>query len=296
MNTYDCDFFGEKNICLSIGARRTNVSNPDTTTDGGVIVGGYQFSDNLRFGAFYHSNLSSDTPARFKLSDKTPLLGALVVWNQKANKMGWQVKVANAFQQKNATLTREIVDSSERGVGKTQIEAKSIVVEFQYGYPLYDKYIVVNPHLALYTIMHPYIAFRKSENTQDAYTETGISTPITYNEIKDEMTTVLVGLKFDTEDSFLFSNNFSRNLSIKGSIGLEHDLSHSVTTLTPTGMSGLENVSLTDKFNKTRPVLSLGFDYMLKKDLRFSGLAQFQELPYQNKEETNYYFKITQAF
>ena len=61
-------------------------------------------------------------------------------------------------------------------------------------------------------------------------------------------------------------------------------------------MSGLENVSLTDKFNKTRPVLSLGFDYMLKKDLRFSGLAQFQELPYQNKEETNYYFKISQAF
>ena len=296
MNTYDCDFFGEKNICLSIGARRTNVSNPDTTTDGGVIVGGYQFSDNLRFGAFYHSNLSSDTPARFKLSDKTPLLGALVVWNQKANKMGWQVKVANAFQQKNATLIREIVDSSERGIGKTQTEAKSIVVEFQYGYPLYDKYIVINPHLAFYTIMHPYIAFRKSENTQDAYTETGISTPITYNEIKDEMTTVLVGLKFDTEDSFLFSNNFSRNLSIKGSIGLEHDLSHSVTTLKPTGMSGLENVSLTDKFNKTRPVVSLGFDYLLKKDLRFSGLAQFQELPYQNKEETNYYFKITQAF
>ena len=296
MNTYDCDLFGKKNICLSLGARRTNVNNPKTTTDGGVIVGGYKFSDNVRIAGFYHSNHKSSTPARFKLSDKTPLLGAIAVWNERADKTGFQIKIANAFQQKNATLTREIVGSSEKGIGKTQTEAKSIVVEFQYGYPLYDKYIVINPHLAFYTIMHPYVAFRKSENTQDAYTETGINTPITYNEIKDEMTTVLFGLKFDTIDSNIFSNNFSRNLSIKGSIGLEHDLSHSVTTLKPTGISGLSEVSLTDAFNKTRPVASIGFDYMLKRNLRFSGLAQFQELPYQNKEETNYYFKLTQAF
>ena len=66
------------------------------------------------------------------------MTGGLIVWNQKPNKLGYQLKLANAYQQKNATLTREVVGSSEEGKGQTVIEAESYVAELQYGYQFSD--------------------------------------------------------------------------------------------------------------------------------------------------------------
>ncbi len=277
MNTYDCDLFDKNNICLSLGGRHTAINTPKTSTDSVVWVGGYKLSDTLRVAGFYHSNLSHKTPASFTLSDKTPMTGGLIVWNQKPNKLGYQLKLANAYQQKNATLTREVVSSSEEGKGQTVIEAESYVAELQYGYQFSDD-----------TVLHPYFAARSAVIKQDAYTETGLSSPLSFNEIKDKSTTILLGLKFNTD--------LSHNLSLKGSLGVEHDIEHSVDKLAPTGISGLSTVSLTDSFNKTRPVVSLGFDYALKPNHRLSGILQYQELPYQSKTESNAYLYYTIGF
>ena len=277
MNTYDCDLFDQNNICLSLGGRYTSINTPKTETNSAVLVGGYKLSDTLRVGAFYHSNLSHKTPASLKLSDKTPMMGGLVVWNQNPNHLGYQLKLANAYQQKNATLTREVVGASEEGKGQTVIEAKSYVAELQYGYQHGDD-----------TVLRPYFAARSAVIKQDAYTETGLSSPLTFNEIKDKSTTVLLGLKFNTD--------LSNNLSLKGSLGVEHDIEHSVDKLAPTGISGLTTISLTDSFNKTRPVASLGFDYALKPNHRLSGILQYQELPYQSKTESNAYLYYTIGF
>ena len=242
-----------------------------------VWVGGYKLSDSLRVAGFYHHNLSHKTPESFKLSDKTPLLGGLIIWNANPNKLGYQLKLANAHQQKNATLTREVVGSSEEGKGQTVIEAESYVAELQYGY-----------QFSTDTVMHPYFAARSAVIKQDAYTETGLSSPLSFNEIKDKSTTVLLGLKFNTR--------LSHNLSLKGSLGVEHDIEHSIDKLAPTGISGLSTVSLTDSFDKTRPVVSLGFDYALKPNHRLSGILQYQELPYESKTESNAYLYYTIGF
>ena len=277
MNTYDCDLFDKNNKCLSLGGRYTSINTPKTETNSAVLVGGYKLSDTLRVGAFYHSNLSHKTPASFTLSDKTPMTGALLVWNQNPNHLGYQLKLANAYQQKNATLTREVVGSSEEGKGETVIEAKSYVAELQYGYQYGDN-----------TVLRPYFAARSAVIKQDAYTETGISSPLTFNEIKDKSTTVLLGLKFNT--------NLTHKLSLKGSVGVEHDIEHSIDKLAPTGISGLSTVSLTESFNETRPVVSLGLDYALKSNHRLSGVLQYQELPYQSKTESNAYLYYTIGF
>ena len=277
MNTYDCDLFDKNNICLSLGGRHTAINTPKTSSNSVVWVGGYKLSDTLRVAGFYHSNLSHKTPASFTLSDKTPMTGLVVVWNQNPNKLGYQLKLANAYQQKNATLTREVVGSSEEGKGQTVIEAESYVAELQYGYQFSDD-----------TVMRPYFAARSAVIKQDAYTETGLSSPLSFNEIKDKSTTVLLGLKFNTD--------LSQKLSLKGSLGVEHDIEHSVDKLAPTGISGLSTVSLTDSFNKTRPVVSLGFDYALKPNHRLSGILQYQELPYESKTESNAYIYYTIGF
>ena len=277
MNTYDCDLFDKNNICLSLGSRYTSINTPKTETNSAVLVGGYKLSDTLRVAGFYHSNLSHKTPASFKLSDKTPMTGGLVVWNQNPNHLGYQLKLANAYQQKNATLTREVVGSSEEGKGQTVIEAKSYVAELQYGYQFSDD-----------TLLRPYFAARSAVIKQDAYTETGLSSPLSFNEIKDKSTTVLLGLKFNTD--------LTHKLSLKGSLGVEHDIEHSVDKLAPTGISGLSTVSLTDSFNKTRPVVSLGFDYAIKPNHRLSSILQYQELPYESKTESNAYLYYTIGF
>ena len=277
MNTYDCDLFDKNNICLSLGGRYTSINTPKTETNSAVLVGGYKLSDTFRVAGFYHRNLSHKTPASFKLSDKTPMTGGLVVWNQNPSHLGYQLKLANAQQQKNATLTREIVGSSEEGKGETVIEAKSYVAELQYGYQYGDN-----------TVLRPYFAARSAVIKQDAYTETGLSSPLTFNEIKDKSTTVLLGLKFNTD--------LNQKLSLRGSIGIEHDIEHSVDKLAPTGISGLSVVSLTDSFNKTRPVVSLGLDYAFKPNHRLSGTLQYQELPYESKTESNAYLYYTIGF
>jgi len=281
MNTYDCDSFGKRNGCISLGGRNTHINNPRTKTNGIVLTGGYKFSDSLRVAGFYHRNYGHNTPKRFKLSDKTPLLGTIIVWNQYSNGLGLQIKLATAFQQKYATLIREIVGSSEEGRAKTEIGTKSRVIEFQQGYRFNDD-----------IILHPYLAFRKATSKQDAYSEVGILSPLSFNAIKDEMITALLGLKFDIKKF----GNLPDELTFKGSLGIEHDLSHSVSKIEPTGISGLTAVSLTESFNSTRPVASLGFDYKIKPNQRFSGITQFQELPYENKDETNYYLYFTQGF
>ena len=274
MNTYDCDLFDKNKICLSLGDRYTSINTPKTEANSAVMVAGYKLSDTLRVAGFYHSNLSHKTPANFQLSDKTPLTGGLIVWNQNPNHLGFQLKLANAQQQKHATFTREVVGTSEEGKGQTVLEAKSYVAELQYGYQYTDN-----------TVLRPYLAARSAVIKQDAYTETGNSSPLSFNEIKDKSMTVLLGLKSNTK--------LNQKLSLKGSVGIEYDIEHSIDKLAPTGMSGLTTVSLTDDFNKTRPVVSLGFDYALRPNQRISGTLQYQELPYLSKTETNAYLNYT---
>ena len=277
MNTYDCDLFGEEGVCMSLGGRHTAINTPETQTNSLVFVGGYKLSETLRVAGFFHRNLSHNTPASFKLSDRTPMVGALVVWNQNPNKLGYQLKLANAFQRKNAYLTREVVGASEEGKGQTTIEAKSYVAELLYSYQINNG-----------TVLSPYLAARRALIKQDAYTETGASSPLSFNKIEDKSTTLLLGLKFNTD--------LSHNLSLKGSLGVEYDINHSVDKLEPTGISGLTTVSLDNSFNRTRPVVSAGFDYELKPNQRISSIFQYQELPYQSKTESNAYINYTIGF
>ena len=262
---------------MSLGGRHTAINTPETQTNSLVFVGGYKLSDTLRVAGFFHRNLNHNTPASFKLSDKTPMVGALVVWNQNPNKLGYQLKLANAFQRKNAYLTREVVGASEEGKGQTTIEAKSYVAELLYSYQINND-----------TVLSPYLAARRALIKQDAYTETGASSPLSFNKIEDKSTTLLLGLKFNTD--------LSHNLSLKGSLGVEYDINHSVDKLEPTGISGLTTVSLDNSFNRTRPVVSAGFDYELKPNQRISSIFQYQELPYQSKTESNAYINYTIGF
>ena len=274
MNTYDCDLFGKSNFCFSPGGRYQIINTPNVKTSGIVFIGGYKLSDSLRVAGFLHRNFSHKTPKNYKIKDRTPMTGGLLVWNQNPDITGWQVKFASAAQRKTANLTRSVFGTSEEATGQTGIQAQSYVIETQYGYQFNED-----------VLLKPYLAVRRAMIEQDAYTEQGASTPLSYNEIKDQSTTLLLGLKYDAQ--------LNQKLTLNGSVGVEYDTSHSLNKLTPTGMSGLSTVSLTDGFNDVRPLASIGFDYEVMPNQKLSGTFQYQELAYKSKTESNAYLYYT---
>ena len=277
MNTYDCDTFGKNGMCISLGARNTKIKNPNSETKSLVFVFGKKLSENYRFAVFHHSNHDHDTPSNFTLRDETPLLGILGVWNENSDKSGLQVKLGTAHQVKHATIIRKQVGISEQAEGNTTLTARNLISELKYN-------IMVTQSFEL----SPYFAGRYAEKIQDGYTEEGVSVPLTYNDIKDKAVSVVGGLKF--------KKDFGYKFNIFGSGGIEYDIYHDISNLKPTGISGITSVDLSKNFNRTRPVVSLGFNFNITEQrvLRFN--AQYEELSYKGMSEKNLYLSYNIGF
>ena len=277
MNTYDCDTFGENGICISLGARNTKIKNPNSKTNSLVFVFGKKLSEHYRFAFFHHSNYEHNTPSNFTLRDETPLLGILGVWNQKSDKSGLQVKLGAAHQVKHATIIRKQVGISEQAIGNTTLTAWNLISEFKYNI-MYGRSLEISP----------YFAGRYAEKIQDGYTEEEAQIPITYNDIEDKSLSVVSGLKFKKD----FSNKFN----IFGSGGIEYDIYHDISNLNPSGISGITSVDLGKDFNRTRPVISLGFNFNITNQKIIRLNAQYEELSYKGMSEKNIYLSYNIGF
>jgi len=270
MNTYDCDTFGESGSCLSIGGRGIFVNDPQSEIGGVVLVYGKKQSSNLRWGTFLHHNISYNTPSNFTLSNDAPMIGFYGVWNEKADHTGLQFKIGNSYQATNAVITRPVVGVSDQATGNTSLYNNQVIFELRNNKKISDSFT-----------LSPYFATLYSQKYQKGYTETGIDLPLTYNKIIDTSMTVITGIKF--------RKNLNKDYSFFGTIGLENDLTHQVSALSPTGVSGLTTVDLTKSHNPTRPVIAIGYDHQVTDNQILRIKAQYQELPYQGMNETNLY-------
>ena len=270
MNTYDCDSFGESGSCLSVGGRGIFVNDPQSEIGGLVLVYGKKQSSNLRWGTFLHHNISYNTPSNFTLSNDTPMIGFYGVWNEKADHTGLQFKIGNSYQATNAVITRPVVGVSDEATGNTSLYNNQVILELRNNKKISDSFT-----------LSPYFATLYSQKYQKGYTETGIDLPLTYNKIIDTSMTAITGIKF--------RKNLNKDYSFFGTFGLEHDLSHQVSALSPTGVSGLTTVDLTKSHNPTRPVIAIGYDHQVSDNQIFRIKGQYQELPYQGMNETNLY-------
>ena len=272
MNTYDCNLFDAKGMCISAGGRYTTLDNPNSNNTSAVVVVGYKASPNIRIGGFLDRSVNNNTPTGIRVSNKNPLMGAFAVWNQNADGSGVQVKVVNAFQDKDVTATRDVIDTSEAGRGKTELNTQSYVGESSYAFTFKDK-----------TLVRPYLALRHTTIKQDAYTEdTTVTAPLTYAALEDKTTAALLGIKL--------SHALTPKANLTASLGVEQDLSHKVDQYAASGVSGLTSENFNDNIKHTRPVASLGAYYALTKTQRISGDVYYQQLPFQSTGSTTAYF------
>lgn len=272
MNTYDCNLFDTKGMCISAGGRYTTVDNPSSNSSSAVVVVGYKATPNIRIGGFLDQNFNNTTPTGIHIANKNPMMGAFAVWNQQEDGSGIQVKVANAYQDKDVTTTRDVIGTSEAGTGSTKLNTQSYVGELSYAFTFKDK-----------TLLRPYLALRHTTIKQDAYTEDAtVTAPLTYAALEDKTTAALLGIKLN--------HALTPKANLTASLGFEQDLSHKVDQYAASGVSGLTSENFNDNIKHTRPVASLGAYYALTKTQRISGDVYYQQLPFQSTGSTTAYF------
>ena len=281
MNTYDCDLFDAKGVCVSVGGQQTYVDNPSSNMTSTVVVAGYKVSPQIRIGGFLNQNINNNTVAGVHISNANPMMGLFAVWNQNEDRLGYQVKIANAYQDKDVTTTRDVIGTSEAGTGSTTLNTQSYVGELSYAFLANDDK----------TLVRPYAALRYTRIKQDGYTEqtsAGVRAPLTYSALADSSTAVLVGVKLN--------HKLAEKVNLTGSLGIEQDLHHQVDNLTATGLAGLTSENFNDSIKRTRPVASIGAYYMPVKNQRIAADLYYQQMPFQSTASTTAYVNYTIGF
>jgi Autotransporter beta-domain len=278
-NTYDCNLFDVKGMCISAGGRYSTVDNPNSNSTAAVVTLGYKVSPNIRIGGFLDQSVNTHSPTGIDISNKNPMMGAFAYWNQNADGLGYQVKVANAYQDKDLTTTRDAVGTSEAGRGNTSLNTRSYVSELSYAFMYKEN-----------TLVRPYFALRHTTIEQDAYTERGIEAPLTYSALNDRTTSALMGVKF--------KHALTPKANLIGSLGLEQDLHHKTDRLTATNadLSTLTSENFSGNLHRTRPVASIGATYDIAKSQRLSGEVLVQQLPFQSTAGATAYFNYMIGF
>ena len=280
MNIYDCNLFDKNNMCISAGGRYTSIDNPSSNNSAAVVVLGYKVSPNIRIGGFLDQSVNHNMPTGVDMSNKNPMMGAFAVWNHQADGLGFQMKLANAYLDKDVTTSRAVIGTSEAGRGRTDLNTQSYMGELSYAFNYQDS-----------TIVRPYFALRYTNIKQDAYTEdtsASVTAPLTYAKLGDRSTTALMGVKLN--------HALTPRTNLTASLGVEQDINHKTDQLTATGVADLTSENFNNNIKRTRPVVSAGAYYAVTKNQRLSGEVYYQQLPFQSTGSATAYVNYMIGF
>ena len=249
---YDCTVYGANNVCVGVGGRYTNVSNPTTTQTAGNIQLGYRPHPAFRIGAFLDQGISTTTPSNYTVNNSQPLAGLFAVYAPTGTALGPQVKVSGAYGSNGATIARTTLANTEAGQGNSTLTTQGAQLEAAYGIAANESWIV-----------SPLAGVRASSVSRNGYTETaGASFPITYNSVTQSATTAYAGAKV--------MGYVLPKVSVGANAGVEQDLNSSVSNYSGS-IYYLGGFSLAaPSIQKTRAFVGANTAYWLDKNERVS--------------------------
>jgi len=276
---YDCNVFDVKGMCISAGGRYTTIDNPGINNSAAVVALGYKVNPNIRIGAYLDQNINISKPTGIDISNNTPLMGLYAVWNKEQSGLGYQVRVANTYQDKDVAQTRTVFDTSEAGSGKSSLKSQSYLAELSYAFQYEDK-----------TLVRPYAGLRYTHLKQDGYTEGSVDNPLTVAALRDKGTTALLGVKIN--------RSLTDKATLTAQLGLEQDVHHKVGNYSATNsnIGDLDSVAFNSNIKRTRPVASIGAFYDVSKTQRASATINYQQLPFQSTGSATAYFNYMIGF
>ena len=276
---YDCNVFDVKGMCISAGGRYTTIDNPGINNSAAVVALGYKVNPNIRIGAYLDQNINISKPTGIDISNNTPLMGLYAVWNKEQSGLGYQVRVANTYQDKDVAQTRTVFDTSEAGSGKSSLKSQSYLAELSYAFQYEDK-----------TLVRPYAGLRYTHLKQDGYTEGSVDNPLTVAALRDKGTTALLGVKIN--------RSLTDKATLTAQLGLEQDVHHKVGNYSATNsnIGDLDSVAFNSNIKRTRPVASIGAFYDVSKTQRASATINYQQTAFQSTGSATAYFNYMIGF
>jgi hypothetical protein len=270
--SYDCTEFGPNGICISAGGRNTAVSAANGLNNtSALLIAAYKVHPQVRIGAYADQNLSvNNSGSTVNLANNTPLIGLFGAWNERADGTGAEVKVSAAYGQKNTTVNRQAVGTSEAGTGSSQLNSQGAQVTAKYGFAITPQVIVA-----------PYMGMRYTQNNMGGYSEgtsTTVTAPLTYSALNTNATTALAGVGA--------SYRFIPKATVFASAGVESDTKTANGTYSATGINGLTPVNFNANPVKTRPTAMLGAYYDVVKNQRLGVTGIYRQEPYQGVSTT----------
>ena len=265
---YHCTSFAANGVCVSGGGRVAKTDNISGSTTSTLLVATYKALSNLRVGAFVDQNVASSNITGISM-DKSPMYGVFGVWNQNPDATGYEVRLSSGWSNQNVTQTRNVVGSSEAGVGSATLTSQALSAVVSYVMPVIDSAWIASPYLGV----------RKTKINRGSYTETSaVTAPLTYSDLRQDITTALAGVRM--------IKKFGNDLYFTGSVGVEQNIGSNINTLDATGVTGLTSTDFTANYAKTRPVASVGVNYAVAKDQRISFGAMYRKEPFQSAGST----------
>jgi hypothetical protein len=270
--SYDCNVFGANDVCVSAGGRNTQVSAANGLNNtSALLIAAYRVMPSVRVGAYADQNLSvNNAGSTVNLGNNTPLIGLFGAWNERLDGTGTEVKVSAAYGQKNTTVTRQVVGTSEAGSGSSQLNSQGAQVVAKYGFAVAEN-----------TIVSPYVGVRYTQNNMNGYSEqatSSVTAPLTYSALNTNATTALAGVGAQYK--------FIPQATVFASAGVETDTNTSNGTYSATGITGLTPINFNANPVKTRPTATVGAYYDVEKDQRLGITGIYRQEPYQAVQTT----------
>ncbi len=270
--SYDCNVFGANDVCVSAGGRNTAVSAANGLNNtSALLIAAYRAMPSVRIGAYADQNLSvNNAGSTVNLGNNTPLIGLFGAWNERLDGTGTEVKVSAAYGQKNTTVTRQVVGTSEAGSGSSQLNSQGAQVTAKYGFGVAPDVIV-----------SPYVGMRYTQNNMNGYSEqatSSVTAPLTYSALNTNATTALAGVGA--------SYRFIPQATAFASAGVETDTNTNNGTYSATGVTGLTPINFNANPVRTRPTAMLGASYDIEKNQRLGITGIYRQEAYQATAST----------
>ena len=258
--SYDCQVFDKNNICLSTGGRHSNNHGASGGTSSALLIGAYRLNKNVRVGAWVDQNLSASTTTGVSLGNSKPLFGVFGAWSENPTGEGYEVKVSAGYGDKDLTVTRDVIGTSEAGVGTSRLNSQAISSVSSYGFRINNEMLA-----------SPYVGIRYSRIASNGYTESAadMTAPLTYNKLTQENVVLLAGLrlsvKLDPKTTFV------------ASAGVEQNLKNRSGQYSASGVDDLTPIGFNSNPQKTRATASIGAFYDIDKKQRVSVNGIYRE-------------------
>lgn len=257
----DCQV-GVGRYCIGAGATYSGTGQARDTAANLVL--GYGLTSQWRIGLNLSPSVDRSLLSSYKGSGSVPGIALFASYQTRKDGLGWQARVAAAYQKSRVDITREQMENTEAGSGRAHIKGKAVSVEGGYRFAVRDDVLI-----------EPYAALRYSNVSRSAYSESNdIAFAASYAAMGRAATSIDAGMRM--------SKRVHDKLRLSADIGVTRDVSVDNRNF-QVAMDYVGNFSRgSGQDERTRAYLGLQAGYALTADSGIRAGVFWSQQPYDN--------------